>query len=397
MDKFFKIFDIYGSEFNLKINGQSKFRSVIGGFMSMMTMAVFIWTVMSFGRDFYLRENPKITIGDGIYPEESIPVLHGSEYQEKFVILQYERDFDKIIRPYISYQVNSNTTGFEYISQCSVDLLTNKSIISGPDDFSYQIFTYYCVRMNDYLLGGLSSSKNYHNNYPLIFMWDQCENISEDDSLKYNITSCDKNFNSTLSSMNLMVWYEKIGFSPNSKIPFIKKLSFTNYFLFNDRMSFIYFPINVYELKDDIGWISNSNDDSYDFNFGQSNIIPHPEHDENPRYPKANILVYISDNYRLFSRTYQKLQDLLATIGGFMKLVFTVLSIFSTFIRLYLIDNFIVDKIFDDYEVTQESTSRKYVQRNSMLDNTKELPGRHKINSAFRVESERDNISKLYF
>jgi hypothetical protein len=260
MESFFKIFDIYGSEFNLKINGQTKFRSVIGGFMSIITMAVFIWTVMSFGRDFYLRENPKITVGDGIYTDEKIPILHGSDYQEKFVIIQYEREFDKIIRPFISYQVNSSTTEFMYIPQCSLDLLTNKSIISGPDDYSYQMFTYYCLRMNDYSIGGISSSPINQNNYPLLVTWDQCENISQDDLVKYNITSCDKSFNSTLSSISMVIWYEKIGFSPNSKIPFIKKQSYSNYYLFNDKTNFVYFPINVYELQDDIGWISNNID-----------------------------------------------------------------------------------------------------------------------------------------
>jgi hypothetical protein len=390
MDNFFKVFDIYGSEFNLRINGQTKFRSGVGGLMSMITMGVFIWTVVSFGRDFYMRENPKITIGDGIYPEESIPVLNGSDYQEKYIVLQYEREYDKIIRPYLLFQKNSTESDYKYLSKCNVDYLVNKSIVLGEGDFNYHLFTYYCVRMNDFLLGRVSTSQNNKNSFPFIFAWDDCENITQDDSERFNLTTCEKNYNSSLNTLNLMVWYEKIGFSPNSKSPFVKKTAFTNYFLFNDRISIIHFPISLYELLDDVGWISNSIDPSYDFNFAQSSIIHHPEPVKNPRYPKANILVYISDNYRLFSRTYQKLQDLMATIGGFMKLVFTILSVFSTMIRLYLIDNYIVDKIFDN-EVDPEKN--KIPQRDWNLEATREGSARYRVLSNIRKDINNKNMS----
>ena len=127
MNKFFKLFDIYGEDFNLRINGQSKFKSSIGGILSMITLGVLIWTVISFGSDFYLRENPKITIEDGIYPDESIPVLNGTDYSQKIIMFQYEREFDKLIRPFMT--TNNSTNPISYIKHCDLNYLINNSII----------------------------------------------------------------------------------------------------------------------------------------------------------------------------------------------------------------------------------------------------------------------------
>ena len=104
MNKFFKLFDIYGGEFNLRINGQTKFRSVTGGFFSFITMAIFIWTVISFGKDFYQRKNPKITMQDGFFNENDkttqdtvvtrVLLCNDVEYQSYKMVMSMTRVFN---------------------------------------------------------------------------------------------------------------------------------------------------------------------------------------------------------------------------------------------------------------------------------------------------------------
>ena len=348
MNKIFKIFDIYGSDFNLRINGETKFKSAPGGILSMLTIAVLIWTVVSFGRDFYLRENPRITIEDGIYPGSEIPVLNGSNYQERILVLQYEKIFDKMIKP-MTMQINEDGSSKDiYLTECSKEYLYNKTIITPDLNSIYESYAFYCIKLNDFNIGGKPTSVDSSGPLPLIIQWNDCNQLDDSEILTNNLTSCDKTFNDTLSIMRMTVWYEKIGFSPNSKNPFVKKLSsFFNVFN-TEKSTFLYYPLNLFNLKDDIGWISNDVQTSLDFNIAPGNIISYPETVKELKYPRSYVIIYVSDDFKVFSRTYSKLQDLLATIGGFMKLVFSILNIFNTFIRIYLIDYYLVNKLFDN-------------------------------------------------
>jgi hypothetical protein len=266
MDKFFKVFDIYGSDFNLRINGQTKFKSAAGGLLSMLTIGVLIWTVVSFGRDFYLRENPRITIEDGIYSGSEVPVLNGSDYRDRIVILQYEKVFDKMIKPMTTVINEDGSVQDVYLTECSKEYLYNKTILTAENDFMYKSSAYYCLKLNDFNIGGKPTTTSSSNNLPLIIQWNDCSALDDSEILANSLTSCDKSFNETISIMRMTLWYEKIGFSPNSKNPFVTKISSTFNIFTTDRNTFLYFPLTLFNLKDDIGWISNDVQTSLDFN-----------------------------------------------------------------------------------------------------------------------------------
>ena len=73
--KLLKSIDIYGSSFEFTIFENKKFKTVIGGCFTILTLALFILCFYYFGKDFYQRTNPhylnqKITLKD--YPNYTI-------------------------------------------------------------------------------------------------------------------------------------------------------------------------------------------------------------------------------------------------------------------------------------------------------------------------------------
>jgi hypothetical protein len=388
MERILKFLDIYGREFNLLINGKNKFRSVTGGLLSIMTVGVLIWSIISFGRDFFNKKNPKVNIGDGIYSNDNIPILNGSTYQEKYIILQYDRNYDKVFRPYLSHRIfNTTDYSYDYIKQCPLEYLTQKNIITGKEDFNYDIFTFYCIRMNDYILGGWAYTSDSSFHYPVSIYPSECKNTPLEEIEKYNLTTCDSNYEMNLDKMLMTVWYEKIGFVPDSKLPFINKIKLKNFFLKHELVYNLEFPINIYELKDDDGYITENINTSFDLNFDESLFYELSQNDVK-NFPFFSINFYISDSNKTFSRSYQKLQDLLALIGGFMKLQYFLVSLFEYFLRTYLIDSYIVDEVFENFEFPPKMNYKSFYLENSIMHLNKNQSGIQNLNSSIKIEKE---------
>jgi hypothetical protein len=362
IDKFFKTFDIYGSPFNLRINGQNKFKSSPGGFLSMITLLVMLMTIIYFGKNFYKRQNPKITIEEGLYLNSEIPILEGDSYEEKIVILQYSQSLESQIKPYVAkFSSEDGSITHSYPQDCSKEYLFNNSIIIDSKDPKLEFFSFKCLKLNDFKIGGLPDGNSQIP--PLIVNWERCLDIPEDIILANNLSSCDKSLNETISFIKLTVWYQKIGFSPNSQFPFNKKYFPTAHIPTSDKNSLIYFPISLYHLNDDLGWIFNSTYYSYSLNFLNFNLIQLPQVFQSD-FPQVSLIIYVSDDYKVFTRNYEKIQDLLAVIGGFMKVVFAILNLMNLLIRAYLIDNYMIEKLFDQGDFLNSS----YYKRNPRVE-----------------------------
>ncbi len=88
-------------------------------------------------------------------------------------------------------------------------------------------------------------------------------------------------------------------------------------------------------------------------------------------FPRVQLNIFISDSYVNFSRTYTKLPEFLATVGGFMKLVFTLLNVITSIIRNYLIRNFIIDRVFDnggEHEFQLLNKQKETIKRKSIIE-----------------------------
>jgi hypothetical protein len=162
------------------------------------------------------------------------------------------------------------------------------------------------------------------------------------------------------------VFFEKYGFVPEDLMPFTTRLTCFQYLLVNTSLTDIDIPLIVNTLQDDRGSITEEKI-SYSVlnvdNYVQNNYI------FESAIPQVYINFYISEQNQTYMRSYQKLQDLLAAIGGFMKIIFTALNILNFIIRSYLIDMHIIDTLFRKEEA--ESELYQAMQGNISVDTIK--------------------------
>jgi len=368
-----KLFDIYGSYFNLRINNQAKFKSILGGVLSIMTMGVFLFCILSFGEDFYLRKNPKVSIKEGFYDDGKIPVLNGTEYEEKSILFAISKYADNIIEPVIFYSINNTILEMQ---KCPPYKLVQNNIIESEEEIQKSQLTYYCLNLNDFKIGPNSISFSAVNSALAI----QLMECSEASGALNKPRNCNEDFannpDRSIPFLNVNILYEKIGFNPDNLYPFQKKLSSFAFILESQKFTKIEIPLVTYRLEDDRGLISPNVRNATLLNVNPFDIVQVVNF--RPNYPRTVIKFFISDDHKTYYRSYQKLQDLLAAIGGFMKLIFTALNIFNFIIRSYLIDMHILDTLFRKEE--DEYNLNKALKANNSLDSIKSSKKRIYLN-----------------
>jgi hypothetical protein len=344
-----KKFDIYGNYFQLRINNQTKFKTFSGGLLSLITLIVLILCIISFGKDLFERKNPKISIEEGLFQYGEVPLLNGTEYPIKPALMAIQKSFSDIAKIKINY-ITNGTRVSRYLDECDKDYM-EKHFPEYNYTVSANVITNYCFNFNDYML----SDSVYIN-----LSYDECKKMSQS-SLNYftqkGIT-CNPATGSIQSTF-ILLHTKQLGFKPDDEKPFLNKtlkysLSFSSSFYTNVM---IYW--NLQYLQDDVGWLIDDIVES-------TNLAPQPEQILQSFYatptqlPNFVISFYLNDKFKKYNRTYIKLQDVLAALGGFMKLILTLLNVLSIFIRCYLIDLYIIDEKFqlEKHSIIKQENTR---------------------------------------
>jgi hypothetical protein len=346
---FIKLFDIYGNYFQLRINNQTKFKTTSGGLLSIFTFIVLLLCMFNFGSDFLNKSNPKVILEEGLYQDQDIPVLNGTEYPHKPILFFLPKTYTNVMKPTIYRYVNSSLAIRTFMTECDPNYITENF---NWDYKKAPFLSYYCYDLNSY---------NLSNTLPVLMSFENCRTMNTaalNDLTAKNLT-CDKDSVLSLNTVFLNVMTKQIGFKPDIASPFIHKtiqyaMSFSSNFY-----SSVSIYWNQYLLNDDIGWLTESID-------YKSDLSPGPEKYSNTFYPTPTFVptftlrFYLSDSYKKYHRTYQKLQDVLAALGGFMKLILTCLNLISFLIRNYLIDLYIIDEKFEiEKNINKPTTEMK--------------------------------------
>jgi hypothetical protein len=349
MEKFIKLIDIYGTDFTLRINGYSKYKSVLGGLLTIITLICFTFAVIVFGQDFYSRNKPSISIEDGIFAQNATPIVNGTEYPENIVIFQVQKVAEKIRRPAVTIVDNTENKEeikLDLLENCENNFLKREKIINDNNkQFVEKFYNFYCLKLNDYQI----SYRTYlQEEKPLILDWVSCDDLTEKEFKKVKKNTCDKSFNSTIEGITLAVYYKRIGFDGNNPKPFSWRYLIDTMFFTIDKTTNIKYNLELYELQDDLGWITQTIKKSYDISLKFHKSEEYNYQPPNTKFPSFSYSFSISDENKVFKRSYLKFQDFLAKLGGFMKLVIYVLSNSQWLVQLYLIDEHIIQKVFDN-------------------------------------------------
>jgi hypothetical protein len=338
--EYIKIADFYGGEFKLLLNSQSKFKSIIGGLLSIITTAVFIWAVLMFGRGFYNRTNPYVKISNGL--TSNITSLNSSYYSEKIIMLKLDKTITKYATPSILQpNINMNFTFIKF-PLCTKDNFIKDFLYSEEAyNVMQEYYNSYCFRLNDFLI----VSKAHRSILPLSIGLVGCLNKYTYPDLDYS--KCDMSVNGTTfeeTFIVLSVW--KMMFNSDFKQPIHFRENEYSTTVIRSREMSISIPITPIIFVDDEGWILTDNLTQRDIDFQSWDKKENNNISFLANYPTFTIEFPMADEQQTIYRSYEKFQDFLARVGGFMKIVFSFLSFFNYLISQYLLDKHIDEKVF---------------------------------------------------
>jgi hypothetical protein len=367
--KIISSFDTYGTLFNFTINRELKFKTLTGGIITVLTFLFIFYTCYLFGQDFFFRRNPKTSM------EEIIPFENGRiKISNKNLTIAWRIE-DAYRRPikisqdllfpvitYVSYsdfgrnivqnpikknipikKCNEvkNINEYDFMIEDGVSLNSLKTNDWNCIDFDFDIFH----------LGGKTKT-SAHEFFELSL--NTCE-INNNQKICVDINQLEK----FLDHKYISILYPKshISFTDTEEpfkvfyynhvthlnLNFVKKDSLVlNEEIFSDDKSWIFDSVmnytglsfkylkNMYYFRDK-SYYTNSTDDVYD---------------ENKIFYSFSF--YLDKNHFKYFRSFMKFQDLLAIVGGFVKIVQLIISHIYNKYNKFSRDKFLINFLFEN-------------------------------------------------
>jgi len=372
------LIDIYGTKFHLLTNQKLKFKTWIGGIITIILSLIGLIFIYIFGEDFFFRKNPSFTqstIGEGY---EKIDLS-----KEKVLIAFRIEDMNgnylntsKYLYPKIVYysaipgedgKSRSNHKE-EYISY----RLCEENDFEGSENFVLLYGTLFCIEWKNKTFGGYWDNEFLYYFSLRIFYCNNSEYYTNDNNTK--CSSVDE-LNQLFSNKILFsVYYSVVEFRIDDlKNPLSRK--HTNYFTFlshnfrkNDKLF-----LNEKIVNDDQGWLINNYKNISIW--GGNEIKSDYEYYDNEKITTEGFSsmiysfnIYMTSTKNYYTRKYMKVPDVLYMIGGLITFINTFGKIIYIPINLTMKKITIISQLFDFLE--EENTKIEnltVINNNSVL------------------------------
>jgi len=207
MKKFLKSIDMHGKEFVFNIGGESTYRTIMGGILSLFTYIAFILLTWYYGQDIYNKQDPTLLVHTEYLNDYPIGI---SNRTNNFMALGMKVDIklnttylsmfdERIVIPRMYFTDISFVDGGSVINNSTSVVMKNCSLFE-YDENIYNINNSFCYNYNDTFGGGEDST--YFKVISQSFS--KCNN----DSSKVTCLS-DSEINATYNRFVLTLTYEK--------------------------------------------------------------------------------------------------------------------------------------------------------------------------------------------
>lgn len=370
--KWIKYLDIYGTAFEFSVFNESKFKTFLGGFLSLATLVLVVIFAFLFGTDFFFRKNPQ-TLTSKQNPIE-FPYFNLS--QEDFLVpfrINYNNgsvaDINGIIYPlavYQKYEKDPETQEYLFssfnleINQCHDD----------PNFPSFSLETYYCINFTDIIIGGdWDAEKMLYVTITLSF----CP-----EGGLYNKTECPRypELEKRLSSDDpyvLFFLYPEHYFQPQNKEPKeALKITYKGYtaVLNMGLVKEEHFYFQKAKLIDDKGLVTANYENISQISLFSQKSDYYFYYNESPDEGASSLFyflnIYMVKDYDEYSRIYMKFQDVLANIGGFIKVIMIFAEIICSWSNSALLEAHLLSYLFSFKE---GETEKKMLKKKMSYEN----------------------------
>ncbi len=361
--------DLFGHFFHFSIFGHEKFHTVLGVLLTIAFYILFITFVSVFGTDLFKRKNP-IVITEHLEPE-NYKLFNITNEKMTFAWRLEDEDanpfnFYGILYPEIIYhKVLKNKTTNKMIfhkkikfnpTRCTKDIIHDKKFIK---KFDYKLW--YCIDFtkDKVSLGGFWDT--YFVNFldiKLFFCPDNnpnslnCTNI---DLLKSLLSRKNKTYFSVLFPVNF--------FAP-SKIMDPLSHNYHNYYnvlsLNLQQIDRLYMK-KAY-LMDDLGFILKDTKMIEQITYkamenGATYKSDELLQDKSLGTEIYTFILYFAKTKELYFRSFKKIQELLAEIGGFMEIIYVLGDIISSLFSDFELSVKLMNNIFEFRDISEDECS----------------------------------------
>jgi len=362
-----KSFDFLGPSINFTIKDYPNFRSVIGGFFSLLIYILYLVFFVLFGKDMIYKLNPTVN-SEYISPDK---IENYAIDNKTFLAFRYENDMGKMInQSYKLYQYSSYVTydliNSRIINETSLDIINcnNSQFKQDINLYNYKAEEWFCIDYKKIYNSTLNDELKSNNLNYIAFEIQLCE--IDDDWVKSNCQDLKKT-KEYLSQNHIMIsfLYNEVIFNANKyEEPLqtrIKKHS--DNINLNLQIS-NYATIEKTTVEQDDGFLfSNEREMSYSYGInGIEKFFNYKTDEELNNYYNNSTKYDIYFNvytvffqyemdYRKYTRKYMKIQDVFGNVNGFMEFIILVVSLIKLYTKYrfdYYLFNHLVNVCYDE-------------------------------------------------
>ena len=380
--------DIYGRKFHFLTNKQLKFKTWIGGLITIVLLLIGITFIFIFGNDFFFRKNPSFTQSSISERYKRINLTNA----QIIIAFRTEDEYgnylntSKYIFPKIYYYSAVPNINGEFRSDYKEEYISfrlcNENDFEGNENFLELYGNMYCIEWKNKTFGGYWDHEFLYYFEIRLFYCNNSETYLNNNSLCPSIEEMNQYF--SFNTVYFSIYYSTIELRVNDlKKPFSKKHS--NYFTYinhNFRKTDRIF-LNEQILNDDQGWIisNNKNISTWDIYDIKSDYIYYNNEmitSEGFSSLFYSLNIYMSSNKYYYTRKYLKLPDVLSMIGGLITFIHVFGKTLYISINLNLQKLRIIEFLFDLENEIESSRSNN--TDNSLLSSKSKLI-HYKINN----------------
>ena len=351
---YFLILDSFGVGINFYLEGYKDYRSQLGGFITLVIYVITIICGIIFSKNLLQRVNPSVSTTSANYPNPE-KILYPNN---TFFILGITVDSlpfinESIYRP-IAY-INTKVNGSEELMRQNISVdLCNKVL---NEDYKYydvikhlNLSNFYCIDLNQNNKSGINNDELYINEFwgndgfrMLQIKIFNCSAVADD------ISQCADNdvIKEKLSSPIISYYTLKNYIDTNNyKNPFVRGLQETFYYVSYKKFISATQYLKHVQIHSDKGFLFSEEEINADHTI--DSLIEYSETDQEDG-KIFTISIQLTNKIDIYTRTYNKLQDLGAEIGavyGALHMVLAIIFQFYNNSKLFcdIINNFFLIK-----------------------------------------------------
>jgi hypothetical protein len=366
---FFKEMDMFGERVIFTFNGKSTMKSGTGFFSTVVLFIIAVVMFVFMGQSFLLKVDPQSTTS--IFNLDAMPYFNTTYNKMMFVALRLRTGALnlKFDGKYFDLYVFKNYRALDkqelYLIECSKLAGIDKNYIR-----KYNLNDFYCIPLNFENFGGPATAQD--NNYVALSI-NPCYNRT---------TTCNVALANIISSgsnpLFIDLYYPEVFYDPNNfENPIrVEHSLVTDKFQSSSTVNRELY-LKTSKMNDDLGWIFRDNTATNYTSVGQTVVTKSFKtfaHD-----PIYYLDIFPGVGYEEFTRKYQKFQDVLAVVGGFIKICQIALGAVIFYYVKYLKSEFLINGLINWQNNSTEDCSKNKVM--NLIDELKVFENKKPNNS----------------